>query len=196
MPVMPRMEQALCRNRVWGQFAGRVVLPWALSARRPQGRVLEIGCGAGAMAAQLLRTYPDIVLTAVDPDPTMVELSRRRLAGYRDRATTVAGDATRLPFDGRSFDVVVSFLMLHHVGAWESALTEALRVLRPGGMLVGYDLLDTAAGRIIHRAEHAYIRLISADDLRRVLIQLDVTEATVRRRFGGLAATFAAQRTG
>lgn len=194
MPVMPTPERAICRSTVWGVFARQAVLPWALGKQKPQGQVLEIGSGAGAMAAQLLKAYPDIALTALDPDPKMVKASRRRLTAYGDRACTVTGDATHLPFAARTFDVVVSFLMLHHVGAWESALAEAVRVLRPGGVLAGYDLLDTAAARVLHRAEHADVRLASEDDLRRALIELDFAEATVRRRFGGLAVTFAAQR--
>lgn len=40
--------------------------------------------------------------------------------------------------------------MLDHVGAWEKALAEAVRVLRPGGPLLGYDLLDTAPTRLLH----------------------------------------------
>ncbi|WP_051427161.1 class I SAM-dependent methyltransferase [Arthrobacter sp. H20] len=191
---MPALEQALCRSNVWGVFARRVVLPWAIGKQKLQGRVLEIGSGGGAMVARLLQAYPDITMTALDPDPTMVEASRHRLTGYGDRVDAVTGDATRLRFDAETFDVVVSFLMLHHVGAWERALAEAVRVLRPGGVLIGYDLLDTAIARLVHRADHADIRLVSEGDLRRLLIELGMTEVTVRRRFGGLAATFTAQR--
>lgn len=194
MPIMPGLEQVFCRSSIWGLFAQWAVLPWALGKQNPHGRVLEIGSGGGAMAAQLLRTYPDITMTVLDPDPAMVEASRRRLTRYGDRANVATGDATGLRFDVETFDVVVSFLMLHHVGAWERALAEAVRVLRPGGVLVGYDLLDTAAARIAHRAGRADVRLASAGDLRRTLIGLDVTEVTVRRRFSGLMATFAAQR--
>lgn len=48
------------------------------------------------MAARLLQSHPAITMTALDPDPTMVEASTRRLTGYGDRANAVTGDATRL----------------------------------------------------------------------------------------------------
>jgi ubiquinone/menaquinone biosynthesis C-methylase UbiE len=48
---------------------------------------------------------------------------------------------------------VLSVLMLHHVVAWEQALAEAVRVLRPGGRIVAADLLANAPLRLLHQAE-------------------------------------------
>ena len=56
-------------------------------------------------------------------------------------------DATDLPFDDGRFSLVLSSAMLHHVVGWEQALSEATRVLRPGGRLVGFDLLHVADWR-------------------------------------------------
>jgi ubiquinone/menaquinone biosynthesis C-methylase UbiE len=69
-------------------------------------------------------------------------------------------DATDLRFAEGSFDFVFSFIMLHHVLEWERALGEAFRVLRPGGWLIGYDILDTALFRWFHRLEGAEVRLM------------------------------------
>jgi len=149
---MPPGERLLCRTAAWGALV-RPLVPWALSSRTPSGRVLELGGGGGAMAAGVLDRFPDARLTLIDIDPRMVAAVRRRLAGYGDRARAEVGDATDLPFDAASFDVVVSFLMLHHAGAWEAAVAEAARVLRPGGTFLGYDLHDTAVTRLFHRAE-------------------------------------------
>ncbi|MGW0554250.1 class I SAM-dependent methyltransferase [Streptomyces sp. NPDC002926] len=194
MPVMPTLERVFCRSAPWGVFAGRVVLPWALAGATLEGRVLEIGSGGGTMTAQLLTTHPGITLTAVDPDPAMVSASARRLAPFGDRASARTGDATALPFADGTFDAVVSFLMLHHVVAWESALAEAARVLRPGGLLIGYDLLDTGPARSFHRAEGAQVRLASLDGLSRVMGELPLHAPEVRRRLGGYAVTFSARR--
>ncbi|MEZ0067270.1 ubiquinone/menaquinone biosynthesis C-methylase UbiE [Streptacidiphilus sp. MAP12-20] len=121
------------------------------------------------MAARLLADRPWLSLTTLDPDPAMVTAARTRLAPYGHRARAVQGDATDLPFDDGSFDAVLMFLMLHHVGAWEEALAEAARVLRPGGLLMGYDLLETALARGFHRLEGAQFRLAADQELRRRL---------------------------
>lgn len=104
-----------------------------------QGAVLELGSGSGAMAAGTIRRHPLCELTV---DPAMVAAAQRRFAG-EPRVTAHQADATQLPFADGSFDVVVSYLMLHHVIAWRQALDEVSRVLRPGGRFVGYDLVAT-----------------------------------------------------
>jgi methylase of polypeptide subunit release factors len=58
MPTMSRFEAAFCRSAPWRFWARRVVLPWALQGIQPDGHVLEIGAGSGAMAAELLAAYP------------------------------------------------------------------------------------------------------------------------------------------
>src|ERR1700726_2218728 len=84
----------------------------------------------------------------------MVARARRKLAPFGKRASTQRVDAAALPFADGRFDVVLSFAMLHHVADWERAVAEAVRVLRPGGRLVGYDLvhgpgrLEAALGRL------------------------------------------------
>src|SRR5918999_810087 len=142
MPTMSKVEQAFCRGTPWRVVTQRVVLPWALQGVRPRGHVLEIGGGGGAMAAALLADFDDVRLTVTDVDPSMVGVARRRLALHGDRVRVEEADATALPFADGTFDGVLSFIMLHHVLAWERALAEAVRVLRPGGALIGYDLLD------------------------------------------------------
>jgi hypothetical protein len=57
VPSMSRFQSAFCRSAPWRTFARRAVLPWALQGFRPQGDVLEIGAGSGAMAAELLAMY-------------------------------------------------------------------------------------------------------------------------------------------
>ena len=145
MPVMSVVERTFCRSLPWRAFAERVVLPWALSGEDLHGDVLEIGGGTGAMAAGVIDRFPHLRLTVTDIDPVMVAAARKRLATHRE-VTVERADVTALPFADGSFDVVTSYLMLHHVVDWRPALTEALRVLRPGGRLVGYDLTDNLRG--------------------------------------------------
>src|SRR5262249_28164447 len=156
-----------CRSAPWRWFARRIVLPWVIQGEHVSGDILEIGSGSGATAAELLRRFPDVQLTATDYDDSMVDVARDRLREFGDRVDVKQADATQLPFPGGSFDAVLSFIMLHHVMDWEKALAEAVRVLRPGGRLLGFDLLDSPAMHWLHRAERSPHRMMRWDELRR-----------------------------
>ena len=176
MHEMPPVAKAFCTSRAYGALARWVVLPWSLQGQRLSGQALEIGGGSGAMAAQLLRKFPDLQVVATDYDDDMVASARRRLAPFGKRAITQRVDAAALPFADGSFDVVLSFAMLHHVADWERAVAEAVRVLRPGGRLVGYDLV------------HGPGRLEAA------LGRLPLADLKTRRSAGGFALRFLATR--
>lgn len=90
--------------------------------------VLEVGCGTGL----LLETIAGFASRAVGVDlsPGMLERARARNLEVEEAS------ATSLPFDDASFDVVCSFKVLAHVREIQQAMTEMLRVTRPGGTLV------------------------------------------------------------
>jgi ubiquinone/menaquinone biosynthesis C-methylase UbiE len=190
MPTMSRFEAAFCRSGPWRSWARRIVLPWALQGIHPVGHVLELGAGSGAMAAELLAAYPGVTMTATDFDPTMVAAAEQRLAPYTERSTARQADATAVPFDDDTFDVVLSWIMLHHTINWEKALAEAVRVVRPGGHVVGYDLLSTAPLRALHQAEGARFRMMKFDELRRTVRELPVAQAMFTRGGGGFVVRF------
>jgi SAM-dependent methyltransferase len=100
----------------------------AVAERRP-GRVLEVGCGRGELAARL-GSELGCAVDAVDQSERMVALARAR------GVDAVVGDAQSLPFEDGSFDAAVAAWMLFHVPDVERALGELARVLRPGGRLV------------------------------------------------------------
>ena len=181
MPSMSWHERAFCRSGAWSWFAQQVVVPWALRAETLSGDVLELGSGSGAMAAGILARNPGVRLTATDYDNAMVALASARLASYGERASVRQADAAALPFPEERFDAVLAFLMLHHVGRWEQALGEAARVLRPNGLLIGYDLLANRATRALHRLgrEHGE-RLIEVDSLESTLAALPLNAVTIR----------------
>src|SRR5947208_10234603 len=104
MPSMTPVERALCQSAPWRLFARHVVLPWALGGEVPLGRVLEIGGGSGAMAAELLERYPSTTVVVSDYDEAMVENAARRLRAYGDRVEVRQADATAPPFEDGSFD--------------------------------------------------------------------------------------------
>lgn len=146
------------------------------------------------MAAQLLRAHAGLRVVVTDYDPAMVATAARSVAAFGDRAAAQEADAAALPFDDGSFDLVLSCAMLHHVVHWETALKEAARVLRPGGYLAGYDILDTPLVRLLHLAEGGQIRMMRAGQLAAELRQLPMTEVRVRRSMAGQVARFCARR--
>ena len=117
------------------------------------------------MAEQLAALHPSARITASDLDDRMVAAAAALLDGLPNVRAVTKADVTTLPFEAGCFDVVASFLMLHHVIDWEAAIAEASRVLRPGGSLVGYDLLDTVVTRWVHRIDRSPFRLMRRDEL-------------------------------
>jgi len=97
-------------------------------------RALDVGTGAGAFALALAPLVREVV--GVDVVPELLAEARKRAP---ENATFVEGDATKLPFDRGSFDLVSTARTLHHVPRPELVLAEMTRVLRPGGTMVVVD---------------------------------------------------------
>jgi len=124
----------------WAAHLHDDILPLATSGVDLGEDMLEIGPGPGAATEWLRHRVRRLV--AVELDASAASALRSRFAGTN--VSAVAGDATALDFPDESFDSVGTFTMLHHVptrGLQDAILAEALRVLRPGGTLVGSDSL-------------------------------------------------------
>lgn len=93
-------------------------------------RVLDVGCGPGALTATLVARVGDGSVAAVDPSSTFVAACARRHPGVDVRLAP----AEALPFDDGDFDRVLSQLVLHFVSDGEQVAREFARVLRPGGV--------------------------------------------------------------
>ncbi len=99
--------------------------------------LLEIGCGAGFVAAHLSTTHTMNVV-GTDVDPEQIEIAKT-YHHEDEKLKFIEADATQLPFGDNEFDMVLSFHVLHHIGDWKRALEEINRVLRPQGHFVLYD---------------------------------------------------------
>lgn len=98
-------------------------------------RWLDVGCGTGALSRVVAaRCRPRAVL-GVDPSPGFVASAR---AGAPARAGFVVGDAASLPVRDAEWDVVGSGLVLNFLPEPGAALAEAVRVVRPGGLVAAY----------------------------------------------------------
>ncbi len=105
-------------------------------------KVLEVGCGTGHAAHRLLTKYGAESVTAVDLDAEAVAIANRNYPSS-DRLNFHVADATKLPYAGETFDVVIGFGLLHHIPIWQTAVQEVSRVLKHGGK---YVLDDFTAG--------------------------------------------------
>jgi len=97
-------------------------------------RVLDAGCGDGALACAAASQGAEV--TGIDVDPAMLAAARSRAAKAGIRATFSEGRIEHLPFPAASFDVVVAVTVLCFVADAAGAVREMARVLRPGGRLV------------------------------------------------------------
>ncbi len=132
----------------------------ALASRPPEGAdTLVVGCGRGVdieIAFEILRVAR---VTAIDRDERQVARARARLATTSgDRLRLVRADVAAMPFSGASFDVVLDFGILHHVPAWQDAVGEIRRVLRPGGQFlfeeIPKNVLDSTLVRVLTKHPH------------------------------------------
>jgi ubiquinone/menaquinone biosynthesis C-methylase UbiE len=96
--------------------------------------LLDVGCGDGALASELVRR--GAIVTGLDADPAMIAAARRRSEIEGTQLHLVEGQAERLPFDDAAFDLVVVVTVLCFVRDVGQAFIEMTRVLKPGGRLV------------------------------------------------------------
>lgn len=107
----------------------------------PGDRVLDLGCGAGRHAFEVLRRGARVL--AADTDLGELRQVAGMFAAMSEDgqvpdgagAGVAAGDATALPFPDDTFDMVIAAEVLEHVRADQAAINEVARVLRPGGMV-------------------------------------------------------------
>ncbi len=106
------------------------------------GRVLDLGTGPGHIPLLLVERLSDVTVVGIDMSQHMLNQAERRRAQspHGARVEFRLADAKGLPFQRESFDVVASNTILHHISDPRQFLSEAWRVLRPGGAFLIRDL--------------------------------------------------------
>lgn len=171
-------------------FSRRVeVLARELAGQLPSGgRVLDIGCGSGDIAAAVMARRPDVQIEGVDV-----------LVRPNTRIPVTAYDGSRLPHPDKSFDVAMMVDVLHHTDDPEAVLAEARRVARQGvlikdhfrdGLLAGPTLrfMDWV-GNAPHGVRLPY-NYLSGDEWRSIWSRLGLTPTNLRDSLGIYPAPF------
>jgi SAM-dependent methyltransferase len=118
----------------YDRFMGRYSVPLAplfADFAGAEGRVLDVGCGPGALTAELVQRLGEDAVSAVDPSQPFVEAVRERHPGV----TVERAAAEELPFAEREFDAALAQLVVHFMSDPVAGLREMARVTRDGGVV-------------------------------------------------------------
>ncbi|HEU4329680.1 MAG TPA: methyltransferase domain-containing protein [Lapillicoccus sp.] len=130
-------------QRFMGRFSEKLSAPFADYAGVASGmRVLDVGCGPGALTAVLVDRLGASAVAGVDPSEPFVAAVRERLPDVDIRQAP----AEALPFDDDSFDAALAQLVVHFMTDAPAGAAEMVRVTRPGGP-VAVCVWDHAGGR-------------------------------------------------
>ena len=118
------------------RFMGRYSEPLAarfadLAGVRYGQRVLDVGCGPGALTAELVNRVGAESASAVEPSASFAAAARKRLPGVG----VLRSAAEQLPFPGGTFDAALAQLVVHFMTDPVQGLREMRRVTRPGGIV-------------------------------------------------------------
>ena len=118
----------------YDRFMGRYSVPLAplfADFAGADGRVLDVGCGPGALTAELVQRLGEDAVSAVDPSQPFVDAVRERHPGV----TVERAAAEELPFAERGFDAALAQLVVHFMADPIAGLREMARVTRDGGVV-------------------------------------------------------------
>jgi len=111
--------------------------------------ILDLGTGTALIPQRLITQEPHCRIVAIDKGPNMIASAQNRINknGYQDRIVAQIEDSCQLSFKDKSFDAVISNSLIHHLPDPILCVREAVRVLRPGGLIFFRDLFrpDTQA---------------------------------------------------
>ena len=157
-------------------------------------RLLDLGCGTGALAELVLERVPGCRLSCVDLSPRMADAARARLGS---RAEVAVADAEALPFPEESFDAAWCNDSFHHYPDPDRAAFSVWRALRPGGVFVVGDVWQPAPARAIMNAwmphsREGDVRIYSEGEMRAILGKW--FDAVDWRRVGSTACVCVARK--
>lgn len=127
---------------VWSGLAGDIFLDWL----KPEAglRWLDVGCGGGAFTELIAERCAPAGITGIDPSAAQLAFARSRAP--LGNALFEVGDAMSLPFPDHCFDAAVMALVIFFVPDPARAVSEMVRIVRPGGIVASYAWNQLAGG--------------------------------------------------
>ncbi len=104
----------------------------------PQASILDLACGTGELAKLILEQNPQQTITGVDISSAMLAIAKDKLKTY-PQVELFNASVTALPFEDRSFDLVICANAFHYFENPQLALAEIKQVLKPNGTVVILD---------------------------------------------------------
>lgn len=135
-PKYDLINRAMCfgMDKFWRKNLAKNAL---CSARQSGLPVLDLACGSGDVALEILKLDPDVGVVCADLCAEMLELAKKKIsaAGFQKRAEFILADARRLPFEAASFSACTISFGFRNFQNRSECLTEISRVLAPSGRL-------------------------------------------------------------
>lgn len=114
-----------------------------LSLDKNPVRILDVACGTGRMLQEVFSLKRNIEYWGLDTSKEMTDLLKKKASETGLNANIKLGDATKIPFEDNTFDVVYSFHLLWHIPReeQEKIISEMIRVCKKGGIIL-FDFLN------------------------------------------------------
>ncbi|MCB9875299.1 MAG: class I SAM-dependent methyltransferase [Planctomycetaceae bacterium] len=144
--VMDTIEEARDYNEMDHSEVNRLFVDDLLACGEISGDILDLGTGTALIPIELCTRVEDCRVMASDMSACMLDLAVYNLAvsPAEGRIQLDQADAKQLHFEDEQFDIVMSNSIVHHIPEPVSVLREALRVVKPGGLLFFRDLMRPA----------------------------------------------------
>ncbi|MYC29515.1 MAG: methyltransferase domain-containing protein [Chloroflexi bacterium] len=155
---------------IYRRYTAETSAAYLLPHLRPGLRVLDFGCGPGAISVGLAKAVDPGELHGVDMEESQIDLARRvAKTAAQANAFFHVGDVTALDFEDNSFDLAHCHNVLMHVPDTRAVLDEVKRVLKPGGLLACREMISASSFThpdygVIRKAWDMFEDLLMADD--------------------------------
>jgi demethylmenaquinone methyltransferase / 2-methoxy-6-polyprenyl-1,4-benzoquinol methylase len=135
-----------CTNRLLSLGLDTYWRTKAVKLLRPRSgeNFLDVGCGTGDIALEIVKQCPDSTVIGIDPTLPMLDIGNKKVAdkGVGDRIRLIPGDALNLEFRDNTFAGAITSFCIRNVTDRQGALREISRVVKPGGSLIILELTE------------------------------------------------------